>query len=94
MLKKQLSSAVDIFRISNSYNTELISKFEEKFMPGGHASHKGGGTKHSHDNSQIDSAANLVGDPENLLDEQGTEINPAATERPDETATKQQKQEQ
>jgi hypothetical protein len=72
-------------------------------MPGGHASHKGGGTKHSHDNSQIDSAANFVGDPENLLDEgqgypfdeQGTEVNPAATERPseasmDETSANQQ----
>jgi hypothetical protein len=80
----------------------LIDKFKEKFMPGGHASHKGGGTKHSHDNSQIDSAANLVGDPENLLDEgegypfdeQGTEVNPAATERPSESPTEQQKQEQ
>lgn len=61
-------------------------------MSSGHASHKGPGIKQSHDTGQLDSAATTPSsDPQELLDEgegypfnaQGTEINPAATERPD-----------
>ncbi|PSB22556.1 hypothetical protein C7B61_21025 [filamentous cyanobacterium CCP1] len=60
-------------------------------MSSGHASHKGPGIKQSHDTGQIDSAATTpASDPQEILDEsegypfnaQGTEINPAATERP------------
>jgi hypothetical protein len=60
-------------------------------MSSGHASHKGPGIKQSHDTGQIDSAATTpASDPQELLGEgegypfnaQGTEINPAATERP------------
>ncbi|MBW4561874.1 MAG: hypothetical protein KME32_12115 [Mojavia pulchra JT2-VF2] len=61
-------------------------------MPSGHASHKGPSIKHSHDNGQIDTAADLTVDPQEILDEgqgypfdaQGTVVNPAATERPKE----------
>jgi len=58
---------------------------------GGHASHKGSGVKQSHDSGQLDSAATTpVENVEDLLDEgegypfnsQGSEVNPAATERP------------
>lgn len=64
-------------------------------MSSGHASHKGTGVKHSHDSSQLDSAATTPAvNPEDLLKEgegypfnaQGTEVNPAATQRPDTTA--------
>jgi hypothetical protein len=67
-------------------------------MSSGHASHKGPGIKQSHDTGQIDSAATTpVSDPGELLSEgegypfdaQGTEPNPAATERPDHTAVAQ-----
>jgi hypothetical protein len=60
-------------------------------MSSGHASHKGPGVKHSHDSGQVDSAATTPAvNPEDLLQEgegypfnaQGTEVNPAATERP------------
>ncbi len=60
-------------------------------MSGGHASHKGPGIKQSHDSGQLDSAATTpAANPEDLLPEgegypfnaQGTEVNPAATERP------------
>jgi hypothetical protein len=63
-------------------------------MSSGHASHKGTGVKQSHDTGQLDSAATTpVENPEELLDEgegypynaQGTQPNPAATERPDES---------
>jgi hypothetical protein len=59
-------------------------------MSSGHASHKGAGVKQSHDTGQLDSAATTpVANPEDLLpegegypfDAQGTEVNPAATER-------------
>jgi hypothetical protein len=61
-------------------------------MSSGHASHKGPGIKQSHDTGQLDSAATTpASDPQDLIDEgegypfnaQGTEVNPAATERPD-----------
>lgn len=61
-------------------------------MPGGHASHKGAGIKQSHDTGQLDNASTTpASNPEDLLDEgegypfnaQGTEVNPAATERPE-----------
>jgi hypothetical protein len=64
-------------------------------MSSGHASHKGAGVKQSHDTGQLDSAATTpVSNPEDLLPEgegypfnaQGTEVNPAATERPEEPA--------
>ncbi len=64
-------------------------------MSSGHASHKGPGIKHSHDSGQIDSAATTpASDPQDLLSEaegypfnaQGTELNPQATERPDQSA--------
>jgi hypothetical protein len=39
-------------------------------MSSGHASHKGSGTKHSHDTGQLDSAATTpVNNPEDLLAE-------------------------
>jgi len=62
-------------------------------MGSGHASHKGGGVKHSHDSGQLDSAATTpAANPEDLLSEgegypfnaSGAEVNPAATERPQE----------
>ena len=61
-------------------------------MPNGHASHKSASIKHSHDNGQIDTATDLTVDPEDILpegggypfDAQGTVVNPAATERPQE----------
>jgi hypothetical protein len=61
-------------------------------MSSGHASHKGSGVKQSHDTGQLDSAATTpAANAEDLLQEgegypfnaQGTEVNPAATERPD-----------
>lgn len=62
-------------------------------MSSGHASHKGAGIKQSHDSGKLDSAATTpAANPEDLLEEegegypfnaQGTEVNPAATERPD-----------
>ncbi len=67
-------------------------------MSSGHASHKGGGVKQSHDSGQLDSAATTpAANPEDLLPEgegnpfnaQGTEVNPAATERPQEPSSKQ-----
>ncbi len=67
-------------------------------MSSGHASHKGGGVKQSHDSGQLDSAATTpAANPEDLLSEgegypfnaQGTEVNPAATERPQEPSSKQ-----
>ena len=65
-------------------------------MPGGHASHKGPGIKQSHDTGEIDSAATMPGEPEDVLDEgegypfntQGNQVNPAATERPANTSAK------
>jgi len=59
-------------------------------MPSGHASHKSASIKHTHDNGQIDTASDLTVEPDNILDEgggypfdaQGTVVNPAATERP------------
>ncbi|MBD2459554.1 hypothetical protein H6G89_00730 [Oscillatoria sp. FACHB-1407] len=61
-------------------------------MSSGHASHKGGGIKQSHDTQEIDNAATTpTANPEDLLEgegegypfnAQGTEVNPAATERP------------
>lgn len=68
-------------------------------MSSGHASHKGPGVKQSHDSGQIDSAATTpAANPEDLLEEgegypfnaQGTEVNPAATERPKEPSGEQQ----
>lgn len=67
-------------------------------MSGGHASHKGSGVKQSHDSGQLDSAATTPSDPEDLLEEgegypfnaQGTEVNPAATERPNQPADQKQ----
>lgn len=65
-------------------------------MGSGHASHKGAGIKQSHDSQQLDNAATTpVANTEDLLEEgegypfnaQGTEVNPAATERPRETST-------
>jgi hypothetical protein len=67
-------------------------------MSSGHASHKGAGVKQSHDTGKLDSAATTpAANPEDLLDEgegypfdaQGTEVNPAATERPTQSATDQ-----
>lgn len=64
-------------------------------MSSGHASHKGAGVKQSHDTGKLDSAATTpVSNPEDLLGEgegypfnaQGTEVNPAATERLDESS--------
>lgn len=72
-------------------------------MSSGHASHKGPGIKQSHDTGQIDSAATTpASNPEELVGEgggypfnaQGTEINPAATERPDYLAADQPNPEQ
>jgi hypothetical protein len=59
-------------------------------MSSGHASHKGSGTKHSHDTGQLDSAATTPSEPQDILEEgegypfnaQGGEVNPAAIERP------------
>jgi hypothetical protein len=59
-------------------------------MPSGHASHKSGSIKHSHDNGQVDTASDPTVEPQSILNEgggypydaQGTEVNPAATERP------------
>jgi hypothetical protein len=68
----------------------------EPIMSSGHASHKGSGVKQSHDNGQLDSAATTpAANPEELLEQgggypfnaQGTDVNPAATERPQDTAT-------
>ena len=68
-------------------------------MSSGHASHKGSGVKQSHDSGQLDSAATTpVANPEDLLGEgegypfnaQGTEVNPAATERPHEDSAEPQ----
>lgn len=68
-------------------------------MSSGHASHKGGGVKQSHDSGQLDSAATTpAANPEDLLPEgegypfnaQSTEVNPAATERPQESSSEQQ----
>ncbi|XHX79051.1 MAG: hypothetical protein RBJ76_03710 [Stenomitos frigidus ULC029] len=68
-------------------------------MSSAHASHKSGGIKQSHDTGQLDSAATTpVANPEELLSEsegypfnaQGTEVNPAATERPQEAAAQPQ----
>jgi hypothetical protein len=70
-------------------------------MSSGHTSHKGPGVKQSHDNGQLDSAATTpAANPEDLLDEgdgypvnaQGTDVNSAATERPQETPTAQNQQ--
>ena len=72
-------------------------------MSSGHASHKGGGVKQSHDSGQLDSAATTpVANPEDLLGEgegypfnaQGTEVNPAATARPQEDSAEPQQAEQ
>lgn len=59
-------------------------------MPSGHASHKGGAIKHSHDTGNLDPASDLAVNPDEILGEgdgypfnaQGTDFNPAATERP------------
>jgi hypothetical protein len=64
-------------------------------MSSGHASHKGPGVKQSHDSGQLDTAATMPGDPQDVLgegegypfDEQGTQVNPAATERPSSAST-------
>lgn len=69
-------------------------------MSSGHASHKGAGTKQSHDSGQLDSAATTPSDPQDLIGEgegypfnaQGTEVNPAATERPSKPASDQNQQ--
>lgn len=67
-------------------------------MSSGHASHKGGGVKQSHDSGQLDSAATTpAASPEELLPEgegypfnaQSTEVSPAATERPQESSSEQ-----
>ena len=72
-------------------------------MSSGHASHKGGGVKQSHDTGQLDSAATTpAANAEDLLGEgegypfnaQGTEVNPAATERPHEDSAEPQQAEQ
>lgn len=67
-------------------------------MSSGHASHKGAGVKQSHDSGQLDAATTPAANPEDLLAEgegypfnaQGTEVNPAATERPLETTIDQE----
>jgi len=68
-------------------------------MSSGHASHKGGGVKQSHDTGQLDSAATTpAANAEDLLSEgegypfnaQGTEVNPAATARPHEDSAEPQ----
>ncbi|MBW4619879.1 MAG: hypothetical protein KME17_11060 [Cyanosarcina radialis HA8281-LM2] len=70
-------------------------------MSSGHASHKGSGVKHSHDTGQLDSAATTpAANPEDLLPEEegypfsdrGTEVNPAATERPQAPSTERKSQ--
>jgi hypothetical protein len=72
-------------------------------MSSGHASHKGGGVKQSHDTGQLDSAATTpAANAEDLLGEgegypfnaQGTEVNPAATARPHEASAEPQQSEQ
>ena len=77
----------------------LTTRRQGKIMGSGHASHKGSGVKQSHDTGEIDNAATMPGDPQDVLGEaegypfnaQGTEVNPAATERPSEPATDQPK---
>lgn len=71
-------------------------------MSSGHASHKGGGVKQSHDNGRLDSAATSpVSNPEDLLGEgegypfnaQDADVNPAAVASPQEgTAQPQQRE--
>lgn len=72
-------------------------------MSSGHASHKGPGIKQSHDSGEIDSAATTpASNPQDILDEgegypfdaQGTDVNPAATERPHPASPNQQEDEQ
>lgn len=66
-------------------------------MGSGHASHKSGDVKHSHDSGQIDAAANITDNPEDLLEQpegypfnaQGSEVNSAATERPQDSPSTQ-----
>ncbi|BDI16071.1 hypothetical protein ANSO36C_18730 [Nostoc cf. commune SO-36] len=68
-------------------------------MPSGHASHKSGSIKHTHDNGQIDTATDVTVDPQDILpeavgypfDAQGTVVNPAATERPQDSQDEHEK---
>lgn len=70
----------------------LIQTAEDRFMPGGHASHKGHSVKpNTNTNGRIDEAADPSTDPQDLLGEGPDALraaeapeNAAATQRPGE----------